>query len=83
MYIGILNGFLPCGLVYMAIMAAITVGSVFHGILYMILFGFGTLPMMMALGFGGNLVSARFRTFKKVVSCVYDCICSIIFDAGF
>lgn len=79
LYIGILNGFLPCGLVYMAIMAAITVGSVFHGILYMILFGFGTLPMMMALGFGGNLVSARFRTFLRKLYPVFMIAFAVLF----
>ncbi|MDT0678863.1 sulfite exporter TauE/SafE family protein, partial [Autumnicola musiva] len=33
--VGILNGFLPCGLVYMAIMGAVAGGSVWQGSLYM------------------------------------------------
>jgi len=61
LYIGILNGFLPCGLVYMAIVAAIAIGSVYHAVLYMALFGIGTMPLMIAFGLGGNLISARFR----------------------
>lgn len=44
--IGILNGFLPCGMVYVALFGAIGMQSVNFGILYMILFGLGTVPMM-------------------------------------
>lgn len=79
LYIGILNGFLPCGLVYMAIMAAITVGSVIQGIMYMILFGFGTLPLMMALGFGGNLISMKFRTFLRKLYPVFMILFAVLF----
>lgn len=44
--IGFLNGFLPCGLVYMAVFAAIATGSLLDGSLYMVLFGIGTIPLM-------------------------------------
>lgn len=44
--IGFLNGFLPCGLVYMAVFAAIATGSLLEGSLYMVLFGLGTIPLM-------------------------------------
>lgn len=44
--IGFLNGFLPCGLVYMAVFAAIATGSLLEGSLYMVLFGVGTIPLM-------------------------------------
>lgn len=44
--IGFLNGFLPCGLVYMAVFAAIATGSLLDGSLYMVLFGLGTIPLM-------------------------------------
>ncbi|MBE9489691.1 MAG: sulfite exporter TauE/SafE family protein [Bacteroidetes bacterium] len=44
--IGFLNGFLPCGLVYMALFAAIATGSTLQGSLYMIIFGLGTIPLM-------------------------------------
>ena len=44
--IGFLNGFLPCGLVYMAVFAAIAVGNAVNGCLYMIIFGLGTIPLM-------------------------------------
>ena len=44
--IGFLNGFLPCGLVYMALFAAIAGGSAVNGALYMAVFGLGTIPLM-------------------------------------
>ncbi|GAA3654559.1 sulfite exporter TauE/SafE family protein [Flavivirga jejuensis] len=44
--IGFLNGFLPCGLVYMALFAAIANGDALKGSLYMVVFGIGTIPLM-------------------------------------
>ncbi|WP_298551140.1 sulfite exporter TauE/SafE family protein [uncultured Algibacter sp.] len=44
--IGFLNGFLPCGLVYMALFAAIAAGTAANGSLYMAVFGLGTIPLM-------------------------------------
>ncbi len=59
--IGLLNGFLPCGLVYMAIAGAIATGSVGSSILFMAAFGFGTLPIMWSVVFFGNFVSISLR----------------------
>ncbi|MGA4580069.1 sulfite exporter TauE/SafE family protein [Limisphaera sp. VF-2] len=47
--LGLLNGFLPCGLVYVAGAAATASGSLIHAVGFMIAFGLGTLPMMLAL----------------------------------
>ena len=44
--IGFLNGFLPCGLVYMAVFASLTMQSIVESSIYMILFGLGTIPLM-------------------------------------
>ncbi|AUS06068.1 sulfite exporter TauE/SafE family protein [Pseudotamlana carrageenivorans] len=44
--IGFLNGFLPCGLVYMAVFAAIASGNTASGTIYMAVFGLGTIPLM-------------------------------------
>jgi len=59
--IGTLNSLLPCGLVYMAIVGAIAVGGVFYGMIYMILFGLGTLPMMLVISILGNVLSISVR----------------------
>lgn len=44
--IGLLNGFLPCGMVYVALFGAIAMQNESYGVLYMVLFGLGTVPMM-------------------------------------
>lgn len=44
--IGLLNGFLPCGMVYVALFGAVAMQSPSLGVLYMVLFGLGTVPMM-------------------------------------
>jgi sulfite exporter TauE/SafE len=44
--IGLLNGFLPCGMVYVALFGSIAMQSESLGVIYMILFGLGTIPMM-------------------------------------
>ncbi len=53
--IGFLNGFLPCGLVYMALLGAIAYGNALEGGLYMMLFGAGTIPLMTAVVFSKSL----------------------------
>ncbi len=59
--IGFLNGFLPCGLVYMALFAAIAMGNVAQGGLYMILFGLGTIPLMTSAVYLSSFLKGRAR----------------------
>ena len=61
-FIGLLNGLLPCGLVYMAIAGAIGTGEVVLGSLYMIMFGLGTIPMMLSIAIAGNILSVAIRS---------------------
>lgn len=50
---GLLNGLLPCGLVYAALAGASLQAGALQGAAYMFLFGLGTLPLMFALSLGG------------------------------
>ncbi len=59
--IGILNGLLPCGLVYLAIAGAIGAGGFVEGILFMVIFGLGTLPMLLFVSILGHVVSLGLR----------------------
>lgn len=61
--VGFLNGFLPCGLVYMAIFGAIAGGTAAWGSVYMVLFGLGTVPLMTSAVYLGNFVSAKARQY--------------------
>ncbi|MCK5857513.1 MAG: sulfite exporter TauE/SafE family protein [Bacteroidales bacterium] len=58
---GLLNGLLPCGMVYMAIAGAIAVGSLQGSILFMALFGLGTIPMMFLMSMLGNFASFKLK----------------------
>ena len=60
-FFGVLNGFLPCGLVYLALAGALATGDLVSGIFYMILFGLGTIPLMLAMGLGFNLIKPSIR----------------------
>lgn len=60
--IGILNGLLPCGMVYLAIAGAITAGDPLKGSAFMALFGLGTLPAMLGVSFFGSKIKASFST---------------------
>lgn len=59
--IGLLNGFLPCGMVYVALFGAIAMQRVSLSVLYMILFGIGTIPMLTIVVYVSNLMSFSFR----------------------
>ena len=59
--LGLLNGMLPCGLVYCALVGALSTGSFVNGILFMIFFGIGTLPVMVLMPWIKDLLTANFR----------------------
>jgi sulfite exporter TauE/SafE len=59
--IGLLNGLLPCGLVYMAVAGAIAAGDIWESAFFMAAFGLGTLPIMWSIAFLGNYIGVPFR----------------------
>jgi sulfite exporter TauE/SafE len=59
--IGSVNGLLPCGFVYIALAAAATTGNFLSGMGYMLLFGAGTLPVMLSISFAGNFLGIKFQ----------------------
>lgn len=59
--IGLLNGYLPCGMVYVALFGAIAMQSLPIGTLYMFLFGLGTIPMMSAVVYAANFITPKTR----------------------
>lgn len=58
---GVLNGFLPCGMVYMALTASLASGGIWQSAFFMFLFGLGTLPFMFGIVLVGNIISQNFR----------------------
>jgi len=59
--IGLLNGLLPCGLVYLAMAAAIASADIAQGVVIMAGFGFGTIPMMAAMMVAGHKIPVSIR----------------------
>jgi sulfite exporter TauE/SafE len=59
--LGALNGLLPCGLVYSALLVAASTGGLLMGAAGMAVFGLGTLPALLVVGVGAGALSARVR----------------------
>ena len=59
--IGLLNGLLPCGLVFAALAGAASTGSFLSGALFMFVFGLGTIPAMFSLSLAAVHITDSFR----------------------
>ena len=77
--IGFFNGFLPCGLVYMALLGSISTGNAIEGASYMMLFGLGTVPMMTAAIYAGNFFKASVRNRIQKAIPIFVVIIGILF----
>lgn len=75
---GLLNGLLPCGMVYMALTASLASGGIWESALFMSLFGLGTLPFMFMVVLLGNLMTTAFRIrilkFVPVMMIILGCL---------
>lgn len=72
---GLVNGLLPCGLVYMALLGSLGMSSVYNSSLFMVLFGLGTFPLMFLVGYLGNVLTANLRMkSQKIVPVLVFCI---------
>lgn len=66
--LGMANGLLPCGLVYLAIAGALGTGTIDGAAFFMIAFGLGTFPAMFALSYFGFFINISVRnTMKRAV----------------
>ena len=76
--LGLLNGLLPCGLVYIGLTAAVATGSSLYAGLYMVAFGLGTIPVMLTFLVFSQQVSftwrARLRQLTPVLMTVVGTI---------
>ena len=61
--LGILNGFIPCGLVYIFGTFALASGSVTSGMLVMAIFGIATVPILFVFGFIASIIQKS--SFRK------------------
>lgn len=77
--IGFLNGFLPCGLVYMAVFASIAIGNAWESSLYMALFGLGTIPLMTTAIYVGRFLSSSIKKRIQKAIPVFVIIIGLLF----
>lgn len=77
--IGVINGFLPCGFVYVAVAGAVSTGSVAAGSAFMALFGLGTFPIMLAASLAGKYINLGLRTKINKLIPVFAVILAVIF----
>lgn len=59
--IGLLNGLLPCGPLYFAVIVSAGTGNVVESVLFMTLFGLGTIPLLLLVSIAGNFISIKAR----------------------
>jgi sulfite exporter TauE/SafE len=59
--LGAANGLLPCGMVYLALAGALNTTQIISGVVFMAMFGLGTLPPLFSLGYFGSNIKLSFR----------------------
>ena len=81
--IGVLNGLLPCGLVYAAVLGALSTGSVYTGSAFMALFGLGTVPLMFLVAISKSIISLQIRSrFQRIFPILAMTLGILIFVRG-
>jgi sulfite exporter TauE/SafE len=73
---GILNGLLPCGMVYLALMYALSSASIAEGALSMFFFGLGTLPVMFFIPLMGQ--QRFYKLFPRQTQAILLCIIGLL-----
>ncbi|MBS1760885.1 MAG: sulfite exporter TauE/SafE family protein [Bacteroidetes bacterium] len=81
--LGMANGLLPCGMVYIALASTFTLASVSESVAFMAMFGAGTLPAMMLVGFAGTMIKPEIRiAFKKLTPIIISVMGVILILRG-
>ena len=83
LFIGLLNGLLPCGLVYMGVAGAIATGSPMQGALFMMAFGLGTAPAMLSATLLSGSITLQWRNnIRKAVPVVVSTMAILLILRG-
>lgn len=73
--IGLFNGYLPCGMVYAALFGAVAMTSLGWSVLYMILFGIGTIPLMVVVIHVSQFSQLKFKSqIQKIIPIIIVCM---------
>lgn len=83
LFIGLLNGLLPCGLVYLGIAGAIATGHYIKGAEFMFYFGLGTIPIMYSVAFFGQFITIKYRNhIRKAMPVVISAMAVLLITRG-
>ncbi|RYZ29083.1 MAG: sulfite exporter TauE/SafE family protein [Chitinophagaceae bacterium] len=81
--IGLLNGLLPCGMIYLALTSSFITGTALNGSLFMAAFGFGTFPAMLGVVFFGSFFNQQMRlSFRKAIPVFLACMATLLVLRG-
>jgi uncharacterized protein len=81
--IGLLNGLLPCGLVYIGVAGAVATSGILKGGIFMAAFGMGTLPIMLMLPMAGNFIGISVRnTLRKTMPVIVTAMALLLILRG-
>lgn len=78
-FIGLLNGLLPCGFVYVALAGSLAMNGALNGALFMALFGLGTVPIMFATSLAGQYLSMNIRRRVNRLVPVFAVVIALLF----
>lgn len=76
--LGLLNGLLPCGFVYLAVAGALVSSNLLGGMLFMTGFGCGTIPAMLGVSLFPGFISLNVRTRLARVVPVFTAIVGVL-----
>lgn len=76
--LGLLNGLLPCGMVYAALAGAIASTGGAEGGVFMGIFGLGTLPLLLTVSMLGRSLGAAFRKKIRIAQPILLCIAGLL-----
>ncbi|NBR14187.1 MAG: sulfite exporter TauE/SafE family protein [Crocinitomicaceae bacterium] len=62
LFFGLLNGLLPCGMVYLGLLNSVAAGSLVGSVISMIVFGLGTLPVMLVFAYFMQSMNRKFKS---------------------
>lgn len=76
--LGMLNGFIPCGVVYAALAGASVTASPVYGGLYMLVFGLGTWPALFSSYYLWGRITQRIRKYYRPATAIFMCLLGVL-----
>lgn len=77
--LGLLNGLLPCGFVYVALAGALNTQNSFQSTVFMALFGLGTVPAMLAVSLLPQFAKPNLRMLIRKITPVIAVVMGMVF----